>query len=430
MKIPDMTKKLNYLLILLFVATSAFGSEHNIHIDYGNYFTSDISHTTVELYLSFANTDLKFIKTDSNYIAEAEIVMVLYDEAKNFVRELSLDQPVHEIYYNMTLSKNTGNYSIFRVMLKPGGYQLHLYFTDKTSNQTIKIEEEITVRSIENQSLCLSDIQIANIIEASEEKSKFVKHGKKIISNTDRTFNANYLYAEFYFEIYNLKVHQNNESNSFTFCYQILDADNNLVTESSNRFSKPDSTSAINFSVPTRLMENGRYQLTIQVIDNDSRMTAAGNTTFFIDKTMTIDKISEEDEMLDILKNVTNRREISKIRKVTGLRRKQALANFWRSMDPSPATPENEFMIEFYTRLNYVNKAFSLTDQKGWKTDRGKIFLRYGSPDKISRSDDNEQWERTEVWHYFDKNSKFIFIDQFGYGDYKLVEHGYATVVE
>ncbi len=433
MKNPDMTKWphiLNNMVIFLLFASSAFSSEKNIKIDYCNYFTLDSSVTTVEIYLSFANNDLKFIKTDSSYIAEAEIAMILYDEAGNFVRELSSDQAIHEVYYNMTLNENSGNCTFFKVKLKQGDYRLHVYFTDKTSNHTKKIEKEITVRSIDNRSLCISDIQIASIIEASEEKSNFVKHGKKIIPNTDRTFNSNYLYAEFYFEIYNLSMQQNNEFNSFTFCYQLLDEDNNIITESSNRFSKPDRISAINFSVPTRLLETGGYQLSVQVIDNDSKMTASRNTIFYIDKTTLADKIAEDDEMLDILNNISNRGEISRLKKASGLQRKRALANFWRSKDPSPATPENEFMIEFYTRLNYVNKAFSLTGQKGWKTDRGRIFLRYGTPDKISRSNEADEWERTETWHYFDKNSKFIFIDQFGYGDYKLIEHGYATVVE
>lgn len=56
---------------------------------------------------------------------------------------------------------------------------------------------------------------------------------------------------------------------------------------------------------------------------------------------------------------------------------------FWQRRDPTPATPRNEFQEEFEKRLAYVNKKFSAGNTPGWKTDRGKIYLRYGPPTSI-----------------------------------------------
>ncbi|MBD3290317.1 hypothetical protein GF337_16050, partial [candidate division KSB1 bacterium] len=80
---------LNALLIIVLIMPLSVHAEESIEVDYCNFFLQDRARTSVEIYLSFANSDLKFLKTDSNYIAQAEITMILYDEEGNFVQELS-----------------------------------------------------------------------------------------------------------------------------------------------------------------------------------------------------------------------------------------------------------------------------------------------------------------------------------------------------
>jgi len=56
------------------------------------------------------------------------------------------------------------------------------------------------------------------------------------------------------------------------------------------------------------------------------------------------------------------------------------IEQFWRRRNPDPASPENLAKTEHYRRLAYVNEHFS-GSVPGWKTDRGRIFIRYGEPD-------------------------------------------------
>ena len=58
------------------------------------------------------------------------------------------------------------------------------------------------------------------------------------------------------------------------------------------------------------------------------------------------------------------------------------IANFWRQRDPSPDTEENEFLEEHYERIKYANENFESVIP-GWMTDRGKIYIIWGKPDKI-----------------------------------------------
>jgi GWxTD domain-containing protein len=65
--------------------------------------------------------------------------------------------------------------------------------------------------------------------------------------------------------------------------------------------------------------------------------------------------------------------------------RKEFMADFWVKRDPDPDTKENEFKDEFYRRIEYANKRFR-EGTPGWKTDRGRIYIYLGPPDKFEET--------------------------------------------
>ena len=406
------------LIIALIIFNNLANASNSIIFDYASFKTKDSTTTYVEIYYQFANSDLQFIKNDSNYVANVEISAVLYDITGNFVTEISVDQEIFEINYNLTTSTSERNYVIFNLYLKSGRYRLHLLLTDNNTNITTELKENIKVRSFNSNQLALSDIQIATLIEPSAQKSNFTKNGRKIISNPSRIFNSDFLYAEFYFEVYNLSVKAENQSNSFTFSYFVEDENNKIVTDFTKVIDKPGTASAINFPVSINNLHAGKYQVIIEIIDNDTKTKAINNTTFNIIRSPFDLEFADYDKVLDILKAIADRTEITKLKNVSQRNRQQAINEFWKSKDPTPDTPENEFMIEFYNRIAYANTAFPAPGIEGWRTDRGKIFIRYGLPDQISCPFTNYDWERYETWEYYRRNLKFVFIDRYGFGEY------------
>ena len=53
----------------------------------------------------------------------------------------------------------------------------------------------------------------------------------------------------------------------------------------------------------------------------------------------------------------------------TSEERVRFIETFWKRRDPTPETPENEYQIEHYRRLAYVNRFFG-AGRPGWRTDR------------------------------------------------------------
>ena len=58
------------------------------------------------------------------------------------------------------------------------------------------------------------------------------------------------------------------------------------------------------------------------------------------------------------------------------------IEQFWQRRDPDPNTEANEFKEEHYRRLQYANEKFS-AGKPGWRTDRGRFYIRFGKPADI-----------------------------------------------
>ncbi len=96
--------------------------------------------------------------------------------------------------------------------------------------------------------------------------------------------------------------------------------------------------------------------------------------------------------------------------------------------DPTPSTPENEFKTEHYRRINYANHFFGRAlPRKGWKTDRGRIYIILGAPNDIQSFEGKTQVYPTTVWFYQGLTNKglppgfnLVFYQEGGLGEYEL----------
>jgi GWxTD domain-containing protein len=101
------------------------------------------------------------------------------------------------------------------------------------------------------------------------------------------------------------------------------------------------------------------------------------------------------------------------------------LRRFWARRDPTPRTPENELEREFYARIAEANRKFregGAAQIPGWRTDRGRIYLRYGPPDEMLRRPQPPGALPYEAWKYTRQRLlKYCFVDLTRFGNYVLV---------
>lgn len=124
-------------------------------------------------------------------------------------------------------------------------------------------------------------------------------------------------------------------------------------------------------------------------------------------------------------------------RLTTGEERDAFIEQFWFRRDPDPTTLENEYKIEHYRRLMYANEKFT-AGIPGWKTDRGRIYIMFGPPDRVESTPAGGSYTRPrkegggrtsvypfEIWEYrhiegVGDDIELEFVDDRGGGLYEL----------
>lgn len=121
----------------------------------------------------------------------------------------------------------------------------------------------------------------------------------------------------------------------------------------------------------------------------------------------------------------------------TNEERENFIVMFWRNRDPDPDTEENEYRDAYYERIAYVNEHFS-SGIPGWKTDRGRIYIRWGKPDSVESNPSGGSYEKRsyegggsaitypfETWFYRHLDGvgdgiEIEFVDRTGSGEYRM----------
>jgi GWxTD domain-containing protein len=101
------------------------------------------------------------------------------------------------------------------------------------------------------------------------------------------------------------------------------------------------------------------------------------------------------------------------------------LRRFWVVRDPTPGTVENEAQVTFYAGVAEANRRFregGAAAIPGWRTDRGRVYLRYGAPDEVLNRRQAGSTSPYEVWKYTrGRARKYVFFDQTRFGNYVLI---------
>jgi GWxTD domain-containing protein len=104
--------------------------------------------------------------------------------------------------------------------------------------------------------------------------------------------------------------------------------------------------------------------------------------------------------------------------------KRRYLNEFWSRRDPTPQTPDNPLRDVYYRGVRHANGAFregGAAQIPGWRTDRGRIYLKYGEPDDALRRPMASP-RPYEVWVFTQhRRVWYVFLDRTGLGHYELI---------
>lgn len=172
----------------------------------------------------------------------------------------------------------------------------------------------------------------------------------------------------------------------------------------------------------TDLLEMADFEETMQ--REQARLAAARETDEGFFGTLNDEQLDQAEAPLEYLAKGDELRAYTKELSVEAKRR--FLVKFWRERDPTPATARNESRERFYELIALADRQYAEGGRSrtpGWKTDRGRVFVKYGEPiEKLDRRTSTGSAPPYQVWRYTrGKELYYVFADRTGFGGYKLI---------
>ncbi|HEY4611933.1 MAG TPA: GWxTD domain-containing protein [Bacteroidota bacterium] len=171
--------------------------------------------------------------------------------------------------------------------------------------------------------------------------------------------------------------------------------------------------------LPTEKLDPGGYRLEIEITSGDvSSSKQYPFQVLWLNRPATLlnSQIS-----IDALRHIVPEEAVDEMLTGSLETNIKRFYEFWKTKDPDTTTAYNEIMVEYYRRVDETNQRFStLGGMDGYKTDRGRIFILYGSPtrtEKLIRPGEAP----TEIWAYDRLKRRFVFSDKYKNGNFVLI---------
>ena len=407
-----------YIYILLFLfscdlyAQEGFfdkrGSEPNkFNYEYLDFKSDQLNKTRVDVFIQVPYTEIQFVKSDNKFEANYTITVSIFNKDKDkLVTEKIWNEKVVTTDFNQTTSPQNFNLSLRSFDLSPGEYMFRSAYEDKDSRKTYAKEDVVNVRDI-SSNFALSDIMLVEKRTNEGGDNKILPNIKKVISTRKGGL-------PLFYEVYS------DTSSTFKIEYDISEKGNTVISyKTTKQMSK--GRNQIFYTLPDSSLEMGNFNISIVLKDIEDNELASTKQSFISRWVGFPSTAKDLDEAVDQLVYIASPEEMSYIRK--GETRDEKILRFkefWKKKDAVPSTEENEVFNEYYRRIAFANANFSHYI-KGWKTDRGMVYIILGNPNNVDRHPFEYNSKPYEVWDYYQLNRSFIFVDETGFGDYRLV---------
>lgn len=384
------------------------------HYDLVNVASPDASLSRLQVYLKIAYDELQFTLSDDTYRASYEVSVVIYDRDGNQIDGKTLDEEVKADDFDLTNSRLAYHVSYLKFDLEPAAYKIAIGLTDLETKQKRTIKDTIKLKKFSEKKLALSDVSLVRNLQVDSMgvKSYFPEVASCIKDLTDQ------LYV--YFEIYS----QNEAEEQFEISYSVKTMRGKELIKSSYNRRKDEARTLESFPLNVSALAQGQYLLTLHA--KSGLRTAETQKLLFIRWANMPATISDIELAIRQIKYIAEKGEFDILNQAEDDEKLQKFEQFWRNHDPTPGTEANEGMDEFYQRVQFTNENFSVF-REGWKTDMGMIYIIFGPPSDIERHPFDVENKPYEIWYYHDINKEFVFMDQSGFGEYRLLTAGWEA---
>lgn len=107
-------------------------------------------------------------------------------------------------------------------------------------------------------------------------------------------------------------------------------------------------------------------------------------------------KLTRIVDLIDPLVYITSKKEIDSLKIGDDYKKvKKSMDKFWIKLLSGNTRVAKNTIKTYYKRVKSANELFT-TYKEGWKTDMGMIYIIFGSPNRVVRTNDKEMWTYTQ----------------------------------
>lgn len=386
------------------------------YYDILNFKTEDYSLTKVEVFVHVPFSVMQFIKSSGKFSAEYNVFAGIYEKEKgSLIVEKNWIEKVETGDYNQTNFVTNFNLSLRSFFLKPGNYFIKLEVEDRDSRKKYSIENPFFVKDF-SEGISLSDIVIV-------QKKEIIDGQQRIVPNIPRNVYFQKGGIPILFEIYS------NASIKAEINYSIVTKKGDVIFDKTEMVELNQGRNPIEYTFSDLNLSIGDYQLIVKLKTSGSSSDVTSKKSFTSKVFGIPESIKEINKAIEQMIYIANSKEINYIKSAPDEETKLArFLEYWQKQDRNPNTVENEVFIEYYRRVQYANQHFAHYFE-GWKTDMGMIYIILGAPSNVQRHPFEYNSKPYEVWEYYEINRQFVFVDNTGFGDYRLITPLYGDMI-
>lgn len=378
--------------------------------DFVNYVSDKPGLTRIDVFIQVPYKNVQFVKSGEGFTAKYSVTASVFDSTKKIlIVEKTWNETINIIDYNLATSKENFKLSKRSFELKPGAYLIRTALEDMDSKKETTSENPLVARNF-SEALSLSDILFISKTDNNQSNNAIVPNvNRNISSSKDR--------IKIYFEI--------NSKDSVevrrTFEFYVTNTENKIIhREEEDRNIKPGVNQVL-FNFAEFPFELGAYTVGVSILDDQKKVVVSTKKSFYSQAKGLPSIITDIDKAIAQTLYIATPDELDYMEEGENVSKKtKRFLEFWKKKDPSPNNDENEVFDEYFRRVAYSNENFS-NYTEGWRSDRGMVFIILGAPNNVDRHPFEYDSKPYEVWEYYNLNRSFVFLDQTGFGDYRLI---------
>ncbi|MGI6369889.1 MAG: GWxTD domain-containing protein [Ignavibacteria bacterium] len=411
-------KRIIFILFVFLGITSNLYAQievekENFYLDAIVFKGDKIDSARIDLFCVIPNDILTFLRsnTTNDYRSKYTLLITILDENNRSMVAKKHEKTIQEIDFKATQGGNAEFSKIQEQYFLPkGNYQIHAVLTDIFSKNEYEKKRNISVIPFNDFPISTSGILFLSEIEEKNGKFLITPHLSDNIGIIENGFFA-------FFELYN-----NMEEKTITVLSEVINQSSDDIiysAETTKDITKGTNQIFIRFNKNINYSSNKNI-LRITIKDNEKKIAASQRS--IKNQSYLFNKITNNlDDAIRQLRYVATALEINHINEAQNEEeRLKRFEQFWYKLDPTPQTKRNEALEEYYYRVAYANKNFK-SYTEGWMTDKGNVFIVYGPPNAVERSNNSYSSSKIyEKWTYYSNNRIFLFYDSTGFGDFRL----------